>query len=119
MKFRFVILAGLAVLQIFGTGCAVSPAPRRGYAPVDVSVEQAGVRLLRRGMTLCLIRTQLPNVEEWKIINANTEIVVKSRGDRGPAVVERFDTQSGILKDRVMAYAIHSGQPEWALGFED
>ncbi len=119
MKFRPVILASLAALLIFDAGCAVSPAPKKGYPPLDVSVEQAGVRLLRRGMTVCLIRTDLPNVERWEIINRNTEIVIKSRGDRGPAAVELFDTQSGILKGKVMEHAIPDGQPAWAAGFEN
>jgi hypothetical protein len=70
-------------------------------------------------MTICLIRTELPNVERWEIINRNTEIVIKSRGERGPAAVQLFDTRTGILKGKVMAYAIRDGQPEWAQGFED
>jgi hypothetical protein len=118
VKFRPVIFASLAALLIF-VGCAVSPAPKRGYPPLDVRVEQTSVRLLRRGMTVCLIRTDLPKVERWEIINRNTEIVIKSRGDRGPAAVELFDTQSGILKGKVMEYAIHDGQPAWASGFEN
>jgi hypothetical protein len=118
MRNRSIILASLIALLISGAGCALSPAPKRGYRPVDVSVEKAGVRLLRRGMTVCLIRTELPNVEKWEIINRNMDIVIKSRGDRGPAVVEMFDTQTGILKSKVMEYGIHSGQPAWAAGFE-
>jgi hypothetical protein len=116
VKLPPVILASLAALLIFGAGCAVGPAPK-SYRPLDVSVEHAGVRLLRRGMTICLIRTDLPNVERWEIVNRNTEIIIKSRGDGGPAAVELFDTQSGILKAKVMEYAIIDGQPQWASGF--
>ena len=119
MKFRPTILASLAALLIFGAGCAVSPAPKKSYRPLDVSVEHAGVRLLRRGMTVCLIRTDLPNVERWEIVNGNTEIIIKSRGEGGPAAVELFDTQSGILKGKVMEHAIHDGQPAWAAGFKN
>jgi hypothetical protein len=68
-------------------------------------------------MTVGLIRTQLPNVENWKLINGNTEIVVKSRGNDGPAAVELFDTRTGILKDKIMAFAIQDRKPEWAQGF--
>ena len=64
-------------------------------------------------MTVCLIRTQLPNVENWKLINGNTEIVIKSRGSQGPAAVERFDTKTGVLKDKIMAAAIQEGRPDW------
>ena len=70
-------------------------------------------------MTVCLIRTDLPNVERWEIINRNMEIVIKSRGDRGPAAVELFDTKSGILKGKVMEHAIRDGQPAWAAGFKN
>jgi hypothetical protein len=119
MNARFALLVCLTALLLSGVGCTVSPAPRRGYPAVDVSVEPAGVRVLRRGMTVCLIRTQLPHVEKWEIINRNTEIVIKSRGDRGPAAVELFDTHTGILKSKVMAHAIYNGQPDWAQGFED
>jgi hypothetical protein len=118
MNSRPLFLASVLALLICSAGCAVPPAAKRGYPPVDVSVEQAGVRVLRRGMTVCLIRTELPNVEKWEIINRNMDIVIKSRANRGPAVVEMFDTQTGILKSKVMEYAIHSGQPEWASGFE-
>jgi hypothetical protein len=116
MKLPSAIFAGVTSLLI--AGCTIGPPPQRGY-DAEVNVEQAGVRLLRNGMTVCLIRTQLPNVENWKLINGNTEIVIKSRGDHGPAAVERFDTKTGILKDRIMAVAIQDGQPDWAEGFEE
>ena len=114
MKSALEIVAVLAFLLIFG--CVASPVPQR-QASLEVSVEQASVRVLRNGMTVCLIRTELPNVENWKLINGNTEIVVKSRGSHGPAAVERFDTKTGILKDRIMAFAIQNERPEWAQGF--
>jgi hypothetical protein len=75
--------------------------------------------MLRRGMTVCIIRTRFPKVEDWKLVNGNTEIVVKSRGDHGPAAVEIFDTRTGILKGKTMSNAIVDGEPAWALGFED
>ena len=39
--------------------------------------------------------------------------------DHGPAAVERFDTKTGVLKDRIMASAIQDGRPDWAEGFEE
>ena len=81
MKLPSAILAGVTSLLI--AGCTIGPPPQRGY-DAEVNVEQAGVRLLRNGMTVCLIRTQLPNVENWKLINGNTEIVIKSRGRPWP-----------------------------------
>ena len=116
MKLPSAILSGVTSLLI--AGCTIGPPPQRGY-DAEVNVEQAGVRLLRNGMTVCLIRTQLPNVENWKLINGNTEIVIKSRGNHGPAAVERFDTKTGVLKDKIMASAIQDGRPDWAEGFEE
>jgi hypothetical protein len=117
VKLRPMIVATLTALLICSKGCSVSPAPQKGYRPLDVRVEHPGVRLLRQGMTVCLIRTDLPNVEKWEVVNRNTEIIIKSRGDRGPAAVELFDTQSGILKAKVMEDAIADGYPHWASGF--
>jgi hypothetical protein len=116
MNLRVAILAGLTSFLI--VGCTISPGPRRGYE-VEVSVEQAGVRLLNNGMTVCLISPQFSKVENWKLINDNTEIVIKSRGSRGPAMVEGFDTRTGILKEKIVASDIQNGKPEWAEGFEE
>ena len=116
MNLRLAILAGL--MPFLTAGCTISPGPRRGYA-AEVSVEEAGVRLLRNGMTVCLIRPQFSKVENWKLIDGNTEIVIKSRGGRGPAVVEGFDTTTGILKEKIPASEIQNGKPEWAEGFEE
>ena len=115
MKLPSGILAGVTLLLI--AGCTIAPPRQRGYADLQVNVEQASVRLLRNEMTVALIRTQLPNVENWKLINGNTEIVVKSRGNHGPAAVELFDTRTGILKDKIMAFAIQDRKPQWAQGF--
>ena len=35
----------------------------------------------------------------------------------GPAAVELFDTKTGVLKNKIMAFAIQDDQPEWAQGF--
>ncbi|HEY5704535.1 MAG TPA: hypothetical protein VIS96_03060 [Terrimicrobiaceae bacterium] len=115
MKFPTAIFAGLTLLAL--GGCTIGPPPPRGYADLQVNVEQASVRLMRNGMTVCLIRTQYPNVQDWELINDNREIVVKSRGDHGPAVVQLFDTKTGVLKDKIMAFAIQDDRPEWARGF--
>jgi hypothetical protein len=113
VNFRCSIFYGLTFLLV--AGCTVAPPPQRGY-DAEVSVEEAGVRLLRNGMTVCLIRTEWPKVESWQLVNDNKDIVIKSRSDRGVAVIERFDTKTGIRKDRILAADIKDGQPEWAQG---
>ncbi len=64
-------------------------------------------------------RTASPNVEGQHFINNKSQIVVKSRGNHGPATVELFDTRTGALKGKVLAYAIQHGQPSWARGMQD
>jgi hypothetical protein len=88
-------------------------------AGVQVRVEQSQVRLLRNGKTIAVCRTQLPEIEKWKLINGNRQIVVKSRGRHGPAAVELFNVVDGSLADKVIAFAIDDGKPEWAHGFEE
>ncbi|HCN75899.1 MAG TPA: hypothetical protein DIT13_01745 [Verrucomicrobiales bacterium] len=61
----------------------------------------------------------MPNVETWRLVRGDTQIIVKSRGARGPATVELFDTATGTLRDKVLAYAIRSSGASWAYGFED
>jgi hypothetical protein len=95
------------------------PTEMAAAAPVKVHVEQSQVRLLRNGKTIAVCRTQLPEIENWKLINGNRQIVVKSRGRHGPAAVELFNVVDGSLADKVMAFAIRNGKPEWARGFEE
>ena len=33
--------------------------------------------------------------------------------------VELFDVRTGTLRDKVLAFAIQNGQPEWARGMQD
>jgi hypothetical protein len=98
---------------------ANKPTKMAPAAPVKVHVEQGQVRLLRDGKTIATCRTQLPEIEKWKLINGNRQIVVKSRGRHGPAAVELFNVVDGSLADKVMAFAIKNGNPEWARGFEE
>jgi hypothetical protein len=98
---------------------STKPTKMAAAAAVQVQVEQSQVRLLRNGKTIAICRTQLPEIEKWKLINGNRQIVVKSRGRHGPAAVELFNVADGSLADKVMAFAITNGKPEWARGFEE
>ncbi|PTY01443.1 hypothetical protein DB346_11865 [Verrucomicrobia bacterium LW23] len=91
--------------------------PRR--PPLQAVVEPGAVRLVRGDRTMNVIRTARPIVERWRWVNGKSQIAIKSRGNHGPAVVELFDSRSGQQLDRVMAFAIQGGSPEWAMGFGD
>ena len=62
------------------------------------------------------IRTASPNVEETRWHAEQEQIVVKSRGNHGPATVQLFNSRNGREISRVMAYDIRGGQPAWAAG---
>ena len=90
-----------------------------GGANYTASIEQGRVRILQNGRTVSVLRTELPNVERYRFENAKREIVVKSRANHGPAVVELFDTKTGVRRGKVMAYAIKNGRPAWARGMQE
>jgi len=82
-------------------------------------VAQGGVKITQNGQQVSFLRTASPNVERQHFRNNKRQIVVKSRGNHGPATVEAFDTRTGVLKEKVLAYAIQHGQPAWARGMQD
>ncbi len=96
-----------------------SQPPRPSISPLRATTIQGGVTISRDGRTISTCRTAMANVERWKFANGGTQIVVKSRGNHGPASVEMFDTATGRLRDKVLAFAIRASRVNWAYGFED
>ena len=86
---------------------------------VRVSVGQGRVSILKGNQVVSTIRTAAPNVEQYHFTNGVLQIVVKSRGNHGPATVELFDTKTGTLRGKVLAFAIRNGQPSWAKGMAE
>jgi hypothetical protein len=117
--FGLVVLLCLAPLLI--AGCITTSAPPNPGGVIQVWVEQSSVRVLRNGKTLCVIKPKLPRVEQWKLVQNDTAIVIKSRGThiQDPAAVELFDINTGALKEKLMTYSLYTVQPTWARGFED
>jgi len=95
---------------------SVDPGPRPALV---AAVGQGTVTIKDRGRVVCSIRTAAPNVEKYQFTEGQRGIVVKSRGNHGPATVELFDTHTGVLRDKVLAFAIKNGRPEWARGMQD
>jgi hypothetical protein len=112
---RFALVLLVSVLL---PGCISAPPKPAGV--VQVWVEQGGVRVLRNGQTLSIIHPKLAKVEQWKIVQNDTAIVIKSRtSNDGPAAVELFDINTGALIERLMTFAMYTGRPSWAEGFQD
>ena len=111
----FVLLASVLL-----AGCITTAAPPKPAGVVQVWVEQGGVRVLRNGQTLSIIHPKLAKVEQWKVVQNDTAIVIKSRtSNEGPAAVELFDINTGALIERLMTFAMYRGRPTWAEGFQD
>ncbi len=90
-----------------------------GGTNYTASIQPGQVRILQNGRTVSVVRSELPNVERYQFKDGKNKIVVKSRGNHGPAVVELFDSKTGNRRGRVMAYEIANGQPAWARGMKD
>lgn len=97
------------------SGQAISPqqgAP--GFsAPLSAETGQGSVTILEGARVLSSFATALPNVEQTRWVQEQEQIVVKSRGNHGPATVELFDSRTGNLLGSVEAYEAATG-PEWA-----
>ncbi len=90
---------------------------RKSYGQPLTAVKGKGKVTIKEGSrTVAVCSTASPNVEETRFITEQEEIVVKSRGNHGPATVQLFDTRNGKEKGRVMAYDIRGGKPAWAAG---
>lgn len=90
-----------------------------GPGAVTAVVGQGQIRIMNGGRTVSTIRTAAPNIEKHHFTNGKQQMVVKSRGNHGPATVELFDVQTGALRDKVLAYSIEYGNPSWARGMQD
>ncbi len=108
----------ICLTPLLMVGC-MSSAPNPGGV-TQVWVEESGVRVLRNGQTLAVIKPKMPNVEHWRLIQNDTAIVIKSRASKaGLATIELFDINSGALLNSVTASSLYTGQPAWARGLED
>ncbi|NWK55916.1 hypothetical protein HW115_09855 [Verrucomicrobiaceae bacterium N1E253] len=91
----------------------------QGYGRMTATVGQRQVQIMQNGRVVSTLRTASPNIESHHFTSGQSQMVVKSRGNHGPATVELFDTRTGVLRDKVLAYAIKNGQPSWARGMQD
>lgn len=104
----------------YQAGYSLAIQPGGGGGPVSAAltpVKGTGSVTLKQGArTVAVCQTAMPRVEDVRFINGQTQLVVKSRGNHGPATVQLFDTAQGVELDRVMAHDIRAAQPAWAAG---
>jgi hypothetical protein len=97
-----------------GASAPVKDAP---YGQPLTALKGAGKVTIKEGkVVVTTLKTASPNVEETRFINEQEQIVVKSRGNHGPATVQLFNSRTGKEEGRVKAFEIKNGQPAWAAG---
>jgi hypothetical protein len=131
VKYRHVLFcsvipfATLALTQcIIEEGSTSNGAPTQlpansqaGFTQPLTAITSLGSVTIREGSrTLTSIRTASPNVEETRWYQEQEQIVVKSRGNHGPATIQLFNSRTGAQLGTVMAYEVASGGPAWASG---
>lgn len=87
-------------------------APSYGQ-PLTAETGFGSVTIREGSRTLTSFRTAAPNVEQTRWYSEQEQIVVKSRGNHGPATVELFNSRTGTKLGTVMAYEAANG-PAWA-----
>lgn len=99
---------------------AQQPASQPYYGePLTAINGQGTVVIMEGSRQVAVCNTASPNIEQTRFISEQNQIVVKSRGNHGPATVELFDTRTGRLEGTVKAYELASGGPTWAQGMAD
>lgn len=100
------------------TGAAVQlPADNAGYGQPLTSINGQGtVTIMEGSRRVAVCKTASPNIEQTRWYQEQQQIVVKSRGNHGPATVQLFDSRSGRQLGTVMAYELANGGPAWAAG---
>ncbi len=93
-------------------------APAYGQ-PLTASTGLGSVTIREGSRTVSSFRTASPNVEETRWYQKQEQIVVKSRGNHGPATVELFESRSGRKLGTVPAYELTQGGPAWAKGMAE
>ncbi|MCF6311705.1 MAG: hypothetical protein L3J39_04570 [Verrucomicrobiales bacterium] len=100
-----------------GYNQGIRPPQNSGYGqPLRLEKLQGRITIYEGSRALATCRTAAPNVESTRFINQQQQVVVKSRGNHGPATVQLFNSRTGAEEGRVMAFAIRNGQPRWAAG---
>ena len=87
--------------------------------PYEARSYPGRLEIFKGGKNISVIRSEKSNIERWGFIDSGNLIVVRSRGDLGPAVFELFDVATGALRNKVVVSDIKEGQPSWAADFAD
>lgn len=98
-----------------GAGAATQlPGSTPAYGqPLTAQTGPGSVTIREGSRVLTSFRTAAPNVEQTRWYSEQEKIVVKSRGNHGPATIELFNSRTGAKLGTIMAYEAANG-PAWA-----
>ncbi|MFC7336482.1 hypothetical protein ACFQY0_04770 [Haloferula chungangensis] len=118
LQISLVLLASFSVTSCIIEDPNMNATQLPGQAPSyggSLSAEKGNgaVTIRQGGQVVTSVRTAAPNVEQTSWYAGQEQIVVKSRGNHGPATVELFNSRTGAKLGTVMAYEAASG-PAWA-----
>ncbi|MFC4992501.1 hypothetical protein [Rubritalea tangerina] len=82
--------------------------------PLTAKTATNTVRIYEGSRLVSTLNSARPNVETTRFIEEQNKIVVKSRGNHGPATLQLFDTHSGKQLSSIPAY--QKPTPAWAAG---
>jgi hypothetical protein len=131
MKHHIAIILAPAAALLLGSCVVEVPSNSQGAAtqlpdkipasgqPLTAVTGQGSVIIREGSRTLTSFRTARPNIEETRWYQGQQQIVVKSRGNHGPATVELFESRTGRKLGTVMAYELANGGPAWAKGMAE
>lgn len=102
-----------------GTSSPSAPSAPAYGQPLTAVNGQGTVTIMEGSRKVATCNTARPNIEQTRFISEQEQIVVKSRGNHGPATVQLFNSRSGQQEGTVEAYELASGGPTWAAGMAD
>lgn len=128
---KLVTLAALGIVPLALTQCVISESDlenavaesntgSNSYGQPLTAVRGQGRVIIKEGnRTVATCYTASPNIEKTRWHQEQNQIVVKSRGNHGPATVQLFNSRTGRQEGTVMAYELANGGPNWAKGMAD
>lgn len=124
MRQHIAIIISSSAALLLGSCVVEAPAKNPGTAPaygqpLTATTGLGSVTIREGNRTVSSFGTASPNVEEIRWNQEQEQIVVKSRGNHGPATVELFESRSGRKLGAVMAYELTQGGPAWAKGMAE
>ena len=126
MRCLIALLAASALVAYAATALGDSnkssfnPAPANPHLnPYEAKSYPERLEILRDGKQICAVRSEKPNIERWGFIDSGNHIVVRSRTDEGPAIIELFDTSTCTKVDKLVMSSDQKRSPAWAAYFKN